>query len=634
MSTPEAYSSSFLSPCPAKCLPAKEREAHHRSMCNGETSPRSFSCYTRKKKMSLFSSLFSGSSPVFSFFSSITSPEQEKEMMEKIVEEVDANGVVHSSGVRDEHREEGLPVAPEKRKGFFVSFLGSPSSGKEDSLSSSCDRRSCPSFLFPAREAHHDPHTLSSFSEPSEFPRSVGLPTFLMMMLKIRGSETPRLMDYPVSGSNTTDAVGPRHKPSTIDKSPPVLALSVYEERQDRSPEMGACDGQTTGNVVQVEKKEDESDSVAKITGPLRNVAGDRGGSALRRRRKTRIRNDLSPSLSSLHHEENGRERSKRRRESAQTKAVSYGETDTSLEISSDAVDHTCLFPRRPSGLCCSSVKETDGYPGMRPEDSEEIDEGRKRYKKDSTLLAKDLHIAGHSRGGIPEVTGDLDEADGCPSSVTPSPPPSRFLSFWSFYASRFILFLKSLLPEIFVHWLQSLHVDREVKGHSSYAAFEQGGRGIEQEIVQEKKKSVFITEEAGRLLWKSACSLVLNPLVAFYCQCYILSGLGTLVFATSICHWWKPELGLRRTIDVVTVCIVASIHWITALCCLESSFQLLYLLVTGTGTLCYFRGCAYASRGEHMLGAWCHVALHAMGTIGNTILYLYFAFFSEERMY
>ncbi|PFH31051.1 hypothetical protein BESB_033240 [Besnoitia besnoiti] len=139
-----------------------------------------------------------------------------------------------------------------------------------------------------------------------------------------------------------------------------------------------------------------------------------------------------------------------------------------------------------------------------------------------------------------------------------------------------------------------------------------------------------FVTEEAARLLWKSACSLILNPVVAFYCQCYTLASLGALVFTTSIVHWWRPQLGIRRTVDVTAVVFVAAIHWMSAFLLTDFSFQVVYFLISSTGITCYFGGCALTSRGRSMPGAWCHVGLHVICTIGNLCLYLYLALQAE----
>ncbi|KFH07530.1 putative transmembrane protein [Toxoplasma gondii MAS] len=142
-----------------------------------------------------------------------------------------------------------------------------------------------------------------------------------------------------------------------------------------------------------------------------------------------------------------------------------------------------------------------------------------------------------------------------------------------------------------------------------------------------------FVTEDAAKLLWKSACSLVANPVVAFYCQCYALASLGAVVFATSIIHWWRPLLGIRRTIDVTAVVIVASIHWLTALFLTDITFQAVYFLITWTGVLCYFGGCTLAARGHSMPGAWCHVGLHSICTVGNICLYMYLAFVVDDSV-
>ncbi|KEP61981.1 UNVERIFIED_CONTAM: hypothetical protein HHA_205280 [Hammondia hammondi] len=142
-----------------------------------------------------------------------------------------------------------------------------------------------------------------------------------------------------------------------------------------------------------------------------------------------------------------------------------------------------------------------------------------------------------------------------------------------------------------------------------------------------------FVTEDAAKLLWRSACSLVANPVVAFYCQCYALASLGAVVFATSIIHWWRPLLGIRRTIDVTAVVIVASIHWLTALFLTDITFQAVYFLITWTGVLCYFGGCILAARGHSMPGAWCHVGLHSICTVGNLCLYMYLAFVVEDSV-
>lgn len=142
-----------------------------------------------------------------------------------------------------------------------------------------------------------------------------------------------------------------------------------------------------------------------------------------------------------------------------------------------------------------------------------------------------------------------------------------------------------------------------------------------------------FVTEEAAKLLWKSACSLIANPIVAFYCQCYALASLGAVVFTTSIVHWWRPQLGIRRTIDVTAVVIVASIHWLAALFLTDVTFQAVYFLITWTGVTCYFGGCILAARGRSMPGAWCHVGLHSICTIGNLCLYMYLALVAEDSI-
>ncbi|SBT74744.1 conserved Plasmodium protein, unknown function [Plasmodium malariae] len=81
--------------------------------------------------------------------------------------------------------------------------------------------------------------------------------------------------------------------------------------------------------------------------------------------------------------------------------------------------------------------------------------------------------------------------------------------------------------------------------------------------IEESKKKNncKYVSYECEHILFFSSFQLSLAFMFSIYCKFYYLAILNAGLFITSILHWRKPELGLRRTVDIIMMAINLLIH-------------------------------------------------------------------------
>lgn len=132
----------------------------------------------------------------------------------------------------------------------------------------------------------------------------------------------------------------------------------------------------------------------------------------------------------------------------------------------------------------------------------------------------------------------------------------------------------------------------------------------------------IYISAENGALLFKSSL-LILFPLCfAFYLNLKDFGYVTLIVFCTSINHWRKPRLGIRRVTDVAAVLSAYIYHVIAAIWRSPLLFLILWLFFTTIAICCYLYGRNKSSTGNAYIGTLCHIALHALSCISNIILY------------
>ncbi|ANQ05854.1 Uncharacterized protein PCOAH_00001130 [Plasmodium coatneyi] len=80
--------------------------------------------------------------------------------------------------------------------------------------------------------------------------------------------------------------------------------------------------------------------------------------------------------------------------------------------------------------------------------------------------------------------------------------------------------------------------------------------------IMNEKiNPSNYVTYECQHILFFSSFQLSFTLMFSLYCKFYVLAIFNTGLFLTSIIHWRKPTLGLRRTIDMTMVVMNFLMH-------------------------------------------------------------------------
>lgn len=122
-------------------------------------------------------------------------------------------------------------------------------------------------------------------------------------------------------------------------------------------------------------------------------------------------------------------------------------------------------------------------------------------------------------------------------------------------------------------------------------------------------------------LLLSSFLILPLNPYMAFASGCDILGGVSLLVCCCSVLHWALPRWGWRRRLDVAVARLASVCFLTTALTSAPGPIAALYPAAVCAVLAFNHLGWQFSSRGEHLKGTFCHLALHAVGTAANAVL-------------
>ncbi|SPJ09603.1 conserved Plasmodium membrane protein, unknown function [Plasmodium sp. DRC-Itaito] len=132
------------------------------------------------------------------------------------------------------------------------------------------------------------------------------------------------------------------------------------------------------------------------------------------------------------------------------------------------------------------------------------------------------------------------------------------------------------------------------------------------------KMNCKYVSYECEHILFLSSFQLSFSFIFSMYCEFYYLSILNIGLFITSILHWRKPELGLRRNIDIAMMLCSIIMHiiysfYINSLCvfiCFCSS-----VLVASF----YFIGKKFSYNSYSTLY---HLSIHTIGNLSAITIY------------
>ncbi|VTZ69695.1 conserved protein, unknown function [Plasmodium chabaudi chabaudi] len=73
---------------------------------------------------------------------------------------------------------------------------------------------------------------------------------------------------------------------------------------------------------------------------------------------------------------------------------------------------------------------------------------------------------------------------------------------------------------------------------------------------LRKKDSKKYVSYECGHILFSSSFQLLMPILFSLYCKLYLMTLIDVFLFITSVVHWRKPELGIRRDSDMFMVLI------------------------------------------------------------------------------
>ncbi|SOS77676.1 conserved Plasmodium membrane protein, unknown function [Plasmodium sp. gorilla clade G1] len=132
------------------------------------------------------------------------------------------------------------------------------------------------------------------------------------------------------------------------------------------------------------------------------------------------------------------------------------------------------------------------------------------------------------------------------------------------------------------------------------------------------KMNCKYVSYECEHILFLSSFQLSFSFIFSMYCEFYYLSIINMGLFVTSILHWRKPELGLRRNIDIAMMLCSIIMHiiysfYINSLCvfiCFCSS-----ILIASF----YFIGKKFSYNSYSTLY---HLSIHTIGNLSAITIY------------
>ncbi|CAA9986178.1 conserved Plasmodium membrane protein, unknown function [Plasmodium knowlesi strain H] len=137
--------------------------------------------------------------------------------------------------------------------------------------------------------------------------------------------------------------------------------------------------------------------------------------------------------------------------------------------------------------------------------------------------------------------------------------------------------------------------------------------------IMKEKMPHCkYVTELCQHILFFSSFQLSFALMFSLYCQFYYLAIFNSGLLLSSIIHWNKPTLGLRRKIDITMAFINCIIHAIYAFS-INSMCFFVWLLATIFMIVLYLTGKRFSYNSYSTLY---HLLVHATGTMSALSIY------------
>ncbi|EUD66629.1 hypothetical protein C922_02950 [Plasmodium inui San Antonio 1] len=137
--------------------------------------------------------------------------------------------------------------------------------------------------------------------------------------------------------------------------------------------------------------------------------------------------------------------------------------------------------------------------------------------------------------------------------------------------------------------------------------------------VIKEKMNPrKYVSDECQHILFLSSFQLSLALIFSLFCKIYYLAFLNIALFLTSIIHWWNPELGLRRTIDMTMTATNFLMHLIHSFTINSMCF---FVCICGgiLIVILYFVGKRFSYNSYSTV---CHLLIHTTGSISSLTIY------------
>ncbi|SCO64966.1 conserved Plasmodium protein, unknown function [Plasmodium vivax] len=127
-----------------------------------------------------------------------------------------------------------------------------------------------------------------------------------------------------------------------------------------------------------------------------------------------------------------------------------------------------------------------------------------------------------------------------------------------------------------------------------------------------------YVTYECQHILFLSSFQLSISLVFSLYCQFYHLAIVNLGLFLTSIIHWRKPELGLRRTVDMLMTLMNFLMHVFHSLNVNSMSF---FICICGA-ILVFFLYYSGKKLSYNSYSTLCHLLIHTTGNMSALAFY------------
>ncbi|CAD2098515.1 conserved Plasmodium protein, unknown function [Plasmodium vinckei lentum] len=140
---------------------------------------------------------------------------------------------------------------------------------------------------------------------------------------------------------------------------------------------------------------------------------------------------------------------------------------------------------------------------------------------------------------------------------------------------------------------------------------------------LRKKDPKKYVSYECGHILFSSSFQLLMPILFSLYCKFYYMSIVDICLFITSVLHWRKPELGMRRNIDMFMVLVNTIAKGLFAF---TTSSVCVFIYACGiiSTTSLYWIG---QKLNYNKYSTLFHLTMHSIGIFGALNLY----YFSRE---